>query len=127
MNPILDILKRTCAILDDRRRWTTKVYARDSRGLECLPVASSAVCWCAVGAIQKAAAEVLGAGDEAWDLADAAMAYVVECSDDAGDPDVMSYESQIADVNDRQGHAAVLRLMAGAVAHLEMTGAADVR
>lgn len=120
---ILDILKETRSILRDRTQWTTKVYARNAVGVACTAIDASAVCWCTVGAIQKAAADRLGGGDDAWDLADSVMAYLVERTGDSADPAVISYESQLADINDRQGHDVVLDLLDGAIAQIEAGGA----
>ncbi len=119
---IFDILTETRSILRDRTQWTTQAYARDAHGIACTAIDTNAVCWCTVGAIQKAAADKLGGGDDAWELADNVMAYVIEQSGDSADPAIISYESQLADINDRHGHDMVLALLDAAIARIEAGG-----
>lgn len=58
------ILKRARKILSVRKRWIKKVYARDKDGNDLYGSDSTAVCFCAEGAVEKAAKDLnLSYGD----------------------------------------------------------------
>jgi hypothetical protein len=50
----LEIIKAARALIDTPEKWTKRVGARDSDGAETDVLASSAVCFCVVGACRKA-------------------------------------------------------------------------
>jgi hypothetical protein len=54
--PVVDILVRARALIEPDGRWTQDAWARDSDGARVLPLDGSAVCWCPLGAIERAAA-----------------------------------------------------------------------
>lgn len=56
---IKDVLVRAQQILKDGA-WTKGAIARDAYGLKVSPDAYDATCWCAIGAIDKAALELYG-------------------------------------------------------------------
>lgn len=57
MSAALDVLKGAREILSDPEKWTTHVSAQNGLGDPVPPLSANAVCWCAVGAIQKVAGE----------------------------------------------------------------------
>lgn len=40
-------------LLADKSKWTQHAFARDAQGEECSSISSTAVCWCAIGAINR--------------------------------------------------------------------------
>lgn len=51
----LDVLREARNILSKRGAWTTKVMARDANNERTTPDSPSAVCFCAMGAVRRAA------------------------------------------------------------------------
>lgn len=49
-----DLLAPVRAVLSSAAAWTKLTYARDAAGNACAPVSDEAVCWCLLGAIEKA-------------------------------------------------------------------------
>ncbi len=47
------IIQQAIDLISDESKWITNTFARDAEGLMCNPSDSKAVCWCALGAIQK--------------------------------------------------------------------------
>ena len=64
MSQALDaiVLKNACALLASEHRWTSGAWAREARGNRCSPLSQNAVRWCAVGALQKCAYDLIGNG-----------------------------------------------------------------
>lgn len=50
----LKIIKDARALITDPANWTQGEYAKDRQGDKCDPMSSKAICFCALGAIQKA-------------------------------------------------------------------------
>lgn len=100
-DPVLALLEAARRRITDPARWTSGVQARDAEGVCVDPRDAEAVSWCAVGAIRREAYD--GEPDD-WALRGAAYGrlYVV-----AG--------RAIEDVNDAQGHAAVLAIFDAAI------------
>ena len=53
----LEVLIAAKALLSDPTKWTQGVFARNSDGDEVDPDDSTAVCWCATGAVRKIAGD----------------------------------------------------------------------
>ncbi len=56
----LQVLKGAMGILRDPKQWTTGLFAKDIDGNMCSPSSTVACCFCAVGAIRKAAGNESG-------------------------------------------------------------------
>ena len=111
-NPkIKTILKAAREILQDEKRWTKGYFARTAAGDRVESCNKAAVCYCAMGAIDKAAVEAreprFGVGDDAID----ALAKFL--------PD--GHQKSVASFNDnpKTTHAEVLALFDQAIAKLE--------
>lgn len=62
-------LQRTRDLISDPERWTTAVYARDSRGVSVNQNSPDAVCWCLIGAYAKVSGfSTTHAGQELYDM-----------------------------------------------------------
>lgn len=59
MATTIEILKRARSLLEEKG-WTQEVEARDSLGRKVNPTSDSAVCFCTIGAIRRAAFELTG-------------------------------------------------------------------
>lgn len=96
MNGAVEDLWAARELLADPGRWTQGVYARDERGAKMPPEDVRAVCWCALGALLR---------PEATWQADFVRggAFLVQAADEL-------FRSTPSGVNDRLGHAAVLRI-----------------
>ena len=60
MRPATLILLTAADVLSQPENWTQHTYARDDSGRGQLVYSPNASCWCAMGAIQAAAAELFG-------------------------------------------------------------------
>jgi hypothetical protein len=59
VSAVADILERAADLIEPEGKWTQEAEARDEDGLELEDYSSpGAVCWCAGGAIWKAASEL---------------------------------------------------------------------
>lgn len=58
-NPLTigDVLDKAADLIEPEGAWTQEAYGRDANGLEC-QVVEEAVCFCAMGAIYKAAGKI---------------------------------------------------------------------
>src|SRR5262249_18451125 len=54
------VLRDAYALLDSEQRWTSGAWARDERGDPCGPLSTRARRWCAWGALQKCAYDLIG-------------------------------------------------------------------
>ena len=95
-------------IIADKARWTARSMARDSQGKSCRVEAAEAVWFCAVGALTRAAFELLG-GVPNIALIDEAENCVLA----AGHFGHLG----LPHVNDRIGREAVVRIFERALAH----------
>lgn len=87
------ILRRAREIISDPAKWTQGAFARDSQGSMIPPNHTAACSWCAIGALSRAAFELKappGFG--------------------AGALDMLGALRPLNDINDEEGHAAVLDL-----------------
>ena len=96
---VLEVLRAARAKIRLKRNWCREVMARGPSGREVDPVSKHACQWCAVGAVYAVAAKT-GLHDSVLDTLGAFPARV----------------------NDRQGHAAVMRLFAEAIRQMEEAG-----
>jgi hypothetical protein len=89
------VIARARELIADKKHWTREAYARDLNSHPCDPLEKSAVRFCAVGALQRAAWD-LGVGPGPLDEANTVLRSLnVVC---------MPW------LNDNKGHAAVLAL-----------------
>jgi hypothetical protein len=103
MSTEIAIIRRAREIISDPKRWTQGTYARDKDGAAIHPYDDSATCWCALGALARAAIELNaqpGDGSAATDR-------LINCS-----------QRFVGSVNDHDGHAAVLSLFDKALAEV---------
>ncbi len=98
-----DILRAARARIEDPKRLSVGAYATDRRGRSVHPTSGAAACWCAYGALRAEGAEI--GGPEA-DLLEKASLKLFD------------YISP-ASVNDKLGHAAVLKMYDTAIAAAE--------
>lgn len=107
MSQLLDDLKAARSLIEDPKRWTKGVLARPSRdaGVSCWPSDEQATCWCALGA----ALRIGGSKGSTPTPRYQAIA-------DALDEQVPYERGDVAEVNDEDGHAAILALFDKAIA-----------
>ncbi|MPZ68581.1 MAG: hypothetical protein GEU71_03530 [Actinobacteria bacterium] len=101
----IDVLQRARARIEDPARWTTCYLARDAQGEHCAPQSKEAVSWCALGALQTELRTLGERYDEIpriWRLLQPSERF-----------------RSTTQVNDHEGHAAVLQLYADAIAYWE--------
>ena len=89
------VLVKARALINDPKHWTADAFAKAGSGLMVSPRSSKAVCWCADGAIQRAAwATISDAKERArWTLDDVARA---------------EHGASYVGVNDELGHEAII-------------------
>lgn len=82
MSQTLDaiVLQNACNLLANELHWTSGAWARDRLGNRCSPLSRHASCWCAVGALQKCAYDLIGDERSARELADAISNHLVPAS-----------------------------------------------
>ena len=101
------IILRALEIVSDENRWTAATLARDQHGRSCPVHAPEAVRFCAVGALARAASELLG------DRANHALVAHIENT-------VLAADGQprlnLAHINDQQGRKAIIELFKKALA-----------
>jgi hypothetical protein len=103
----LQILRRARELISDPERWTTELAARDECNGSVAPWDESAVCWCAVGAMERAAHDLgVRVSSNAYS---AAMERLY----------ALSPHNSVVQVNDVEGHAAVLALFDKALSEKE--------
>ncbi len=91
-----DDLERVYALIEDPKRWTTGVFARNADGEETAPLDESASCWCLYGAAGKSG------------LRSSQFFAAVK-------KDNMDYRSDLSEFNDNRDHAEVLDLLRKAI------------
>ena len=101
------IILRALEIVSDENKWTAATLARDQHGRSCAFQAPEAVRFCAVGALARAALELLG------DRADPLLLARIENT-------VLVFDGQprltLAHINDQQGRQAIIDLFQKALA-----------
>lgn len=97
-----DILRAARARIEDPKNWTQGAYARDAQGRGTRGKAREAVCWCAYGALAASGGNELGSDG-----------FLLESAAEE------LFDADVVDVNDKQGHAAVLQVFDAAIAAAE--------
>src|SRR5262249_11545190 len=116
------VLQRARVLLDCEEHWTLGAWARDESGRPCDPLSSRARRWCAWGALQKCAYDLVGSAQAARKIANTisknlvrasgGLPFVNECGGyelvqtvlEAGGPPVGAGETwPFADFRTRQG------------------------
>ena len=101
------IILRALEIVSDESRWTAATLARDQHGRSCPVKAPEAVRFCAVGALARAAFELLG------DAANHSLvAHIENTVLAANDHPRLT----LAHINDQQGRQAIIGLFKKALA-----------
>ena len=95
------IIARAVELISDESRWTGGAMARDARRRSCPVHAPEAVRFCAIGALARAAFELLGPPSNP-DLVDQLEAMVLAANG--------LEQTNLACINDRQGREAILEL-----------------
>ena len=93
------VLKNACSLLASEQHWTSGAWARDVRDDRCSPLSRAAVRWCAMGALQRCAYDLIGNERSARDLADRIARRLVP------GPGGLVF------VNERGGYAVVSKVM----------------
>jgi hypothetical protein len=103
---VLQVLREARELLSDEKRWTRGSFAKNALGIDVEPTSDSAACFCAHGALLRAA----GGDDTCSGLVFAELALR-----DAAR--VIFGNSSIVEVNDHRpdGHAGVLSLFDSAI------------
>ena len=107
----LDLLVEAREIIAPPSAWTTHTYARDQRGAGCPPEGDRAVCWCAIGALYRAAGSPV---EDAPDNVERALTILREQLD-ASRPEGLERVG-VGTYNDTHDHAEVLVLYGRAIA-----------
>ena len=102
------IIAGALGIVSDEARWTSKTMARDSHGKSCSIYASEAVRFCPVGALTRAAFDLLGEVPSIV-LIDGTEDHILSSSH-------LEHLS-LPQMNDRLGREAVVRMFKRALAH----------
>lgn len=101
MQTTIEILKAARELIADPNRWCQDVYARDATGKDVVPDDPAACQWCALGAIERFS--------EPPSYALEAIAALIP------DRSLPAARMQVPDVNDTDGHAAVLEMFDAAI------------
>ena len=106
MNDVAAVLTGARELISDPERWTQHVYARDAEGWHTGWDSPKAVCWCAVGAVGRAAQVVQEESVERNALVFRAMDELRRVIGDHG----------VSSFNDHYAHADVLHMFDQAIA-----------
>jgi hypothetical protein len=101
-----EILIKARAIISDEKNWTQGVKARDVEGNAVSSSTPTAVCFCSIGAVERAGA-FSHAATRYY-----ALRYLARASCDSGYP-------RISDFNDNSSHAEVLAMFDKAIANVD--------
>ena len=99
----LEILKEARRKIYRKKNWTTFAYAKDKNGEIINSTDPCAVCWCAIGAIHSAVPD-----NQAYDL-EFIRDYLYKAAY------ILYNDRSVTTVNDKLGHAAVLKVYAAAI------------
>ena len=101
MSQTLDaiVLRNACNLLANELHWTSGAWARDRQGKRCSPLSRHALRWCAVGALQKCAYDLIGHERSARELGNAIGKHLVPAA------------GGLVFVNERGGYALVRTVM----------------
>jgi hypothetical protein len=100
------IIARALEIISDEKRWTRLVIARTAEGEPCPCLSASAERFCAVGALYRAAGDLLAG--EAFPIVFKTQKFVLAANDAASD--------SLPRINDVQGHECILAMFKRALA-----------
>ena len=96
------ILEKAKAIIEDEKNWCQHVFAMNSEGKKVLELEDDAARWCAVGSFTKANVSY---------KYDCNSEVEFECLKNAASEIGSDYEcNEVTYVNDRLGHAAVMKM-----------------
>jgi hypothetical protein len=96
------IIARAMELIADEAHWTRGALARDKHGVFCCWESARATKFCAVGALARAAADLLGSTADAGPLAlDVARQVMI----------ANAVPRCLQQINDIEGHAAVVRAL----------------
>lgn len=98
----MQVLERARDTIADPDDWTSGAVARDDNGHRVAPWDPDAVCWCLVGALDKAATDLCLTSSRAYTLASQAARDLYR-------------GSSVAVVNDNRGHTAAIRVLDEAI------------
>jgi hypothetical protein len=96
------VLRNARALIEEPTRWTRGVLGRAASGRPVMWHDEEACRWCALGAINRAAYDLVGDKEQAEGIADEVIA---SC-----------FPHNLSWINDKNGHAAVLKLFSDALA-----------
>jgi len=94
------VIAAALRLISDQRNWTRKTIARSAGGVPCALTDPSAVRFCAVGALNRAAIEL--AGNVAHKVARDAEMHVLEAN--------QLPDAWLPEINDFEGHARIIAL-----------------
>ena len=110
-------LRRARALIAQQTGWTRGVLSRAVGGRPVMWHAEDACCWCAVGALHRAAYDLVGDFGGSFLVADEIVGGALAAS----------FPPNLAWINDTRGHAAVLALFDCALRAPQRKGAAVIR
>ena len=96
------IIARALELIADEAHWTRGALARDKRGVNCGWDSQKALKFCGMGALARAATDLLGSTTDAGSLAAATARQVLAAN---GETRCLQL------INDFEGHAAVVRAL----------------
>jgi hypothetical protein len=96
------IIAGAIELIADEKHWTRGALARDKRGVLCCWNSREAVKFCAVGALARAAADLLGSASDVGPLSLAIARDVMIAN---------GVTRCLQQINDIEGHAAVVRAL----------------
>lgn len=111
-------------LIKDPANWTQDCDARNADGICVSPLSSSAVCWCAVGALRKVSlAPFVGnlepiPAHATKELSTATAVLAIAASSVRPGNGIVNINS-IVNINDELGHAKVMEMYDRAIARLE--------
>lgn len=103
--PQQQIIARALDLISDEARWTSLVLARKADGKTCEWIHPFAARFCAIGALDRAAYELLGGAEAAL----RAEKFVLAANDRPND--------SLPRINDHEGHAVIVAMFKRALAH----------
>ncbi len=114
------ILREARALIADKSRWTTETYARDSNGIATQYDSPEGICYCALGALYKAAGSVVWAAEAEGILNTAAKPYL-DAADVRGS--IACINDGDVQISDLESHDAVIRVYSEAISIAEAANA----
>jgi hypothetical protein len=100
------IIARALDIISDEARWTSLVIARTADGSLCDCRDVAAARFCAIGALYRASAEMLG--EQAFEFVFRAEKFILRANNRPHD--------SLPRINDREGHAVIVAMFERALA-----------